>query len=217
MHLNVCKENTRPCNRQTHLAATVFTKKGSVLKSCEPVGQAKGFTLARMGAGVDGVSLRYSGTEPCLTGDGTLQTVSTSVHFMCSEEAGPGKPESVHRPNECEFIVLWPSKYGCGSKAGGKAGAGVGGAVAEEMAEAARAVESGGGWTFVFLVVFCFGCYCGVGFYHRSTTTGVSGWEAVPNVEFWNELPGLVQDGCRYSYQVLANPGGDLEYAPLAR
>ena len=38
--------------------------------------------------------------------------------------------------------------------------------------------------------------------YYRQKVTGASGWEAVPNVEFWTELPGLVKDGARYAAKV---------------
>jgi hypothetical protein len=156
MHVNVCAANTRPCQHHNELAATIFQKRGSVLRNCEPAGLIKGSTMNRLARGIDGVALKYHGTEPCLMPDGQLQTVSTIIHFMCAPDGGPagGKPESVHHPNECEYVVLWPSKHGCGSVTKTKLGGDVvpsNSSLLGRLENFEGKVAKSSGWSFVFL------------------------------------------------------------------
>ena len=66
-----------------------------------------------------------------------------------------------------------------------------------------------GGWIFVIILVVVTFVYCvgGAAFMHYRR--GASGTEMVPNLAFWKDLPGLVVDGCKYSWaKVRACVGG---------
>lgn len=64
---------------------------------------------------------------------------------------------------------------------------------------------SGGGctWGCGYLIVFFlgFGLYFAGGFAYRYHQMGERGAAAVPNVEFWTEVPAYIKDGVLYSYE----------------
>lgn len=47
--------------------------------------------------------------------------------------------------------------------------------------------------------VFC-PIYFGGGAFYNFKVKGKRGAEMVPNLEFWQSLPGLVKDGCKFSW-----------------
>ena len=78
----------------------------------------------------------------------------------------------------CEYTIVFDSKYGCPAT-GGK--------------------SSGRGWSFVFLVCLTVGVYLGVGIGFNRYKYGLRGLESIPNLEMWQQLPGLVRDGITFS------------------
>jgi len=57
----------------------------------------------------------------------------------------------------------------------------------------------GWGWTFIICFAVLLVVYCGCGIFYKIKKLGVTGIEAIPNVEFWRDYPSLVKDGCSYS------------------
>jgi len=67
------------------------------------------------------------------------------------------------------------------------------------------------GSIFLIIVSVVTFIYCTVGMFYKYKKLGVSGLEAVPNIEFWRDLPGLVKDGLVYTFSKIracAAPGG---------
>ena len=61
---------------------------------------------------------------------------------------------------------------------------------------------SGFGWRWIFTMLFFAALYVGGGSYYNHRTEGkvLGTVEAIPHVEYWKEVPGLVTDGLAYSY-----------------
>eukprot|EP00741_Cyanophora_paradoxa_P010733 tig00020538_g10375.t1 len=68
---------------------------------------------------------------------------------------------------------------------------------------------------FIFFVFFllALGVYCGVGIAWKRRTLGVSGIEAIPNVEFWRSIPAYMN---ALWHATLARFRNQSEYTPLA-
>ena len=62
-----------------------------------------------------------------------------------------------------------------------------------------------------FLILFFVGgaLYAGGGFYYNTRTKGATGMEAIPNLEFWQMIPGLVKDGVVFSQAKYNEKYGD--------
>jgi len=56
------------------------------------------------------------------------------------------------------------------------------------------------GWIFVIIVVVVLFTYFAVGISYNHFKLGLSGTEMVPNIAFWRDLPGLVKDGCMFTF-----------------
>jgi len=63
----------------------------------------------------------------------------------------------------------------------------------------------------VFLILFFVGgfCYVTLGVLYNYKMKGIMGKEAIPNYEFWLELPGLVKDGCFFAFEKIKGLRGD--------
>ena len=57
-----------------------------------------------------------------------------------------------------------------------------------------------GGWIFVILLLVFFTVYIIAGCAYKHYRVGTQGMESCPNVDFWRELPGLIKDGCVWSW-----------------
>ena len=66
------------------------------------------------------------------------------------------------------------------------------------------------GWDFLGVAVFAFSAYCVFGVaYNVHVKKAALGGESMPNKELWAKLPGLVQDGVRFSLSKLGGGGGE--------
>jgi len=67
------------------------------------------------------------------------------------------------------------------------------------------ALAGGGGmsWGTLFLILFpiAIGLYVGGGYYYNYKYKEMRGVDAVPQLEYWKQVPGLVKDGCAFSYE----------------
>ena len=57
------------------------------------------------------------------------------------------------------------------------------------------------GWVFIILFLVSGAVYCFGGIAYKMHTLGVRGEEAIPHIEFWRELPGLIKEGLQFSQQ----------------
>jgi hypothetical protein len=105
-----------------------------------------------------------------------------TVNLECSFGAGKGTPSAVTgtAPN---FNVVWKTNYAC------EGGAARGGS------------EGGGNWGMLFLILFFLGTtmYVGGGIYYNMKTKGAEGVQAMPHLDFWAQMPGLVKDGVTFT------------------
>lgn len=124
-----------------------------------------------------GVELYYFDGEQCSGGIAR----DIRIQLFCDPDAGVGKPLDYYVLEEdCHYSITWPSKYGCPVSSGGMFGSGI------------------GGWLWFF--VFGFAVYAALGCsYNIAYNRQHFGIEAMPHLEFWKELPGLVMDGIMYS------------------
>ena len=76
----------------------------------------------------------------------------------------------------CEYTITFASKYGC-----------------------PVGTHHGRGWRFVFLVLTSICLYLGIGIGVKWHKFGMRGAEAVPNIDLWRQVPGLVKDGVTFS------------------
>ena len=53
-------------------------------------------------------------------------------------------------------------------------------------------------------LVVCFIIYAVAGYLYNNKVKGKNGIEAFPNLEFWKELPGLVKEGLKFSFEKLS-------------
>jgi len=60
----------------------------------------------------------------------------------------------------------------------------------------------GSSWGTLFLILFPVFCalYFGLGYGYNYKYRELRGVDAVPQLEYWKQLPGLVKDGCKFSY-----------------
>ena len=55
--------------------------------------------------------------------------------------------------------------------------------------------SEGWGWPFLFLLLVLAAAYVGVGGAYNAKVRGLSGYEAIPHLEFWRDVPALVTEG----------------------
>eukprot|EP00479_Gromia_sphaerica_P009012 TRINITY_DN3663_c0_g1_i2.p1 TRINITY_DN3663_c0_g1~~TRINITY_DN3663_c0_g1_i2.p1 ORF type:complete len:143 (-),score=40.68 TRINITY_DN3663_c0_g1_i2:310-708(-) len=89
---------------------------------------------------------------------------------------------------QCDWTFSVDSPFACAGSGGG-GGGGV-----------------SGGWVFVIILLVCSFLYIVVGFLYKTRSKGTSGAESIPNIEFWRQLPGLVKDGCSYTWGLIRGP-----------
>ena len=61
----------------------------------------------------------------------------------------------------------------------------------------------GTSWGTLFMILFplSVALYFGGGYYYNHKYRDMHGVEAVPQIDYWKQLPGLVKDGCAFSYE----------------
>eukprot|EP01113_Clastostelium_recurvatum_P000451 TRINITY_DN1019_c0_g1_i2.p1 TRINITY_DN1019_c0_g1~~TRINITY_DN1019_c0_g1_i2.p1 ORF type:complete len:245 (-),score=45.13 TRINITY_DN1019_c0_g1_i2:100-834(-) len=126
-----------------------------------------------------GPSLTYSTSESCMS-----SVRSVVINFRCKSGV-VGQPTQVNNPTGCLTTIEFDTMYGC-PKAGGVKGD----------------IEglSGGSILLIILlvavVVYLVGGFV-VNWKVRHMDPNV---QALPNISFWQEIPGLVKDGAAFTY-----------------
>lgn len=143
-----------------------------------------GMTGAAAGSGV---TVTYTYTYGCKN--------TFAMTLTEGSDPAPGQVSS----NECAYTVSWAG-IGGSADAGGAGGAGFMGTPIS-------------GWLVVGILVFASAAYVGggIGYNVKMGHHEKPGIEAIPNLEFWKQVPGLVKDGCILSY------GKGLEFVAFAQ
>jgi hypothetical protein len=133
--------------------------------------------------------------------------INAKIDFLCDPSfTSPGTMEpgpNGGEPSFNNYHFQWKSVYACPARSGSSGGGG----------------GLSGGWIFIIVllsvtVVYFVGGYCFNRFYRKEE--GLS--NQIPQYGFWVALPGLVKDGCVYSYRKTAGfvgratGKGDVEY-----
>ncbi|MES1916707.1 MAG: hypothetical protein MHM6MM_008504 [Cercozoa sp. M6MM] len=72
-----------------------------------------------------------------------------------------------------------------------------------------RSSGMSGGWVFILILFISTLVYCLAGAAYKAKRHGARGVEAVPNIDFWRDLPGLVKDGCKFTVAKLRGKSTD--------
>lgn len=126
--------------------------------------------------------------------DDTTGQNSLVLTLACGSDAGkPGPVTAVDQGGGWIYTSTWPTKYAC------KDGQKPGDAFDNDIAAA-------GTFGVVVLVLFFVGgaMYAGGGWFYNHRTKGYGGSEALPHIEFWRTIPGLVADGVTFTRQTVS-------------
>jgi len=183
VQLNICKNAQEPdtCTKENEQAAP-----GYALFNSDDPNAATCFRLGNMAKTVTslidaadpskGIKLSYQTTD-----EGLVPYLN--YELQCDTAADIGAPvvkdcDILYYGKDCNLV--WKTSHACPGMASGGGGA---------------------KWATPFLVLFFLGvaAYIAIGMYVNYRRGIPIGIEAVPHLNFWRELPGLVTDGCRFS------------------
>lgn len=177
---------------------------------------------------MEGVRMHYSNGDRCAAinmGSGEAFPVmrQTTFNFYCNLGAGQGYISNiVDDADTCSVTVNFHSQHACPSTQPVQGGVppvhpGVPAGNVQRRGAAERwedEVDGGSsGWLFVEFFVVAVMLYVVVGYALNNHRKGAVGLEALPHITFWMQLPGLVTDGCYYSYYRVAALVGGLPVA----
>jgi len=171
---NVCGGTVKVCNSQ---AAPASKWRGT---KCNNLGdmQTQEIGLVDAKDPGKGVKITYKDGDICkkqINGQMEISSRQINYEIECSGD-DPAVLKHIDEVSMCEYTVTFASKYGCpvGS-------------------------HRGRGWKFVILVLTSFFLYFAIGFGIKYQKYGMRGAEAVPNVDMWRQVPGLVKDGVSFT------------------
>eukprot|EP00744_Colponema_vietnamica_P006873 GILI01009943.1.p1 GENE.GILI01009943.1~~GILI01009943.1.p1 ORF type:complete len:263 (-),score=93.86 GILI01009943.1:98-886(-) len=171
----VCKNVNKKCQNIPSPSAEFLTT--PIGEGCRVLGAAKKREFKQIDPSdpKKGMMIRYFDGDSC---NGNQKRTAT-VRIECNENvSGLGEFQAVEGEGTCDYTYIFPSQYGCPAS-GHKFGA-------------------------IVLISFFSAAtlYFGGGALYRWKKMGLTGIEVVPHLDFWRELPGLVMDGCKKSFEV---------------
>jgi len=180
-YVNICKTTYIYC---IWFDTAVCQNSRGILTNC---GVAAQQSFSSLGPGKKGVKLKYGGGVNC----GVTPRV-TYVEIECDPNEQQGVIYDVQELVMCEYTVKMKSKHACpvggGSSSGGDDDGGASGGI-------------DGGWIFVIILVSLMVVYFIGGTIYRKAVLHIEGSDAIPNYEFWKELPGLAKDGASFTIE----------------
>lgn len=177
-HFNLCAPTMKMCNGQL---APASKWRGAGEGKCNNLGHVD----TQIATFVDdkhpgrGVRLSWSGGDSCKKEiDGRMRPSTRQVTFdiMCDHEQKQPILRSVEEINMCSYKVVFASDHGCLSDH-----------------------SSVGASTLLRYLVVAALLYLALGYAYISRTHHLSGVEALPHIELWREVPGLIDDGFAFS------------------
>jgi len=173
---NLCGGTVKVCNRQ---AAPASKWRGT---KCNNLGdmQTQEISLLDERDANKGLRLAYRDGDICkkqVSGQMEIGSREVIYEIHCDRSADPGVLQKIVETSMCEYTIIFNSKHACptNGSAGGK------------------------GWSFIFFVCLIAVAYLGGGIAFNKYKMGLTGVEAVPNIGFWRQVPGLVKDGVTFS------------------
>lgn len=157
------------------------------VQTCESMGDVTFPKASPNSDGTAGFTLEYS------YGPGMTSAPKMEIVFKCDHGAGPGAATVTNCAMTAPDTVChlaWSSEYACPT--------------------------SNFGWGATFCIIFAavVVVYLAGGTYYNRTTKGMRGMEAMPNRDFWRELPALVKEGTTFFFSkvgALSRKGGGKE------
>lgn len=173
---NVCGGTVKVCNRQQAPASKWRGTK------CNNLGdmQTQEIALIDEHDANKGIRLAYRDGDICkkqVSGQMEIGSREVTYEIECDRGADPGVLQKIVETSMCDYTIQFKSKHACPTN--GSSGS--------------------KGWSFVFLVLLAAGLYLGIGIGINKYKYGMQGIEAVPNIGFWRQVPGLVKDGVAFS------------------
>jgi hypothetical protein len=141
-----------------------------------------------------GVAVSFMNGDPQCNIGGTVFPRDTIINFVCTPGAGVGSTFAVteNAQGQCLFTINFATEVSCPNYV----------TTARKAADAEQLQRPlSNGWIFNVVWLMSVLIYFVGGWWYKSRYTGLSGAEAIPNVDFWRDLPSLVSDGCRYSWE----------------
>lgn len=65
--------------------------------------------------------------------------------------------------------------------------------------------KGGSGWTILFLVSAFALCYIAIGYWYNNKTEGLTGFAALPHIEFWMSIPAYAITGCVFTIDTITS------------
>jgi len=119
---------------------------------------------------------------------GGLESRQMEIQFICLE-GQVGTPVFSNEAPTHKYNFIWSSKYGCPVPPSGKGGL-------------------SGGAIFLILFICVVFVYLVGGIAFNAGIRKQRGVEMIPNLEFWVTVPGLVKDGCMWTFNKIFRRGG---------
>jgi len=131
------------------------------------------------------VVIAYTGGQDC--GSGINR--QAKIRFQCDLTTESNLWQVLSDfPSKCMYEFDWKTKYACPTGSSGL---------------------SGGAWFLIFVFAIILPVYLLGGFIYNIQVKKVApGRDAIPNIEFWRDLPNLLKDGCKFTFgRCLGSPG----------
>ena len=173
---NVCGGTVKVCNR---VQAPANKWRGT---KCNNLGEmsTQSFSLLDESDPTAGLKVTYRDGDICkkqVGGQMEIGSRQVTYEIQCDPGQDPALLKNINEVSMCDYTITFLSKHGCATNAG----------------------AGSRGWTFVTLVILVAVAYFGGGVAINRYKFGLQGVEAVPNLEMWRQLPGLVGDGVSFS------------------
>jgi len=131
-----------------------------------------------------GIAMQYTNGDGCWVGPGMPPLTRTvNVQFVCRPGAGTDSVFTVREDPGCKFYIQLNTDQSCQPGSGDQGGL------------------SGGSAFLIIMLVLVILYVAGGCFYKRVRLGATTMKEGCPQQQFWFALPGLVKDGCKYTYQ----------------
>jgi len=128
------------------------------------------------------ILLAYSRGE---LGGGCSTPRQVNIIFECDPSDRGLYQVKVDTPVKCTHSLYWKSKYACGINN-----------------NTPNNGLTGGSWFLITIFAIVLPVYLIGGILYNYKIKGSTGWEVLPNIQFWIMLPLLVRDGCKFTFKI---------------